>query len=83
MIYKNIFKHFSSGEFDQTPYSFHHNAYMHGGGGRFRPPPPKPAKNCIGWVEKRDKKLRKGENQEKIGKIRLKIEKRGKSSNLA
>ena len=35
--------------------------------------PPKPAKKCIGWVEKREK----GKNQAKIGKIRLKIE-RGK-----
>ena len=50
-------------------------------------PPPQAGEKCIGWVEKREKKERKGENQAKIGKIRLKIEKRGenrrKSSNLA
>ena len=43
-------------------------------GGGVRRPPPKPAKKCIGWVEKREKKERKGENQAKVGKIRLKID---------
>ena len=54
--------------------------------GGFRPPP-QAGEKCIGGVEKREKKERKGENQAKIGQIRLKIEKEGenrrKSSNLA
>ena len=50
---------------------------MHKGGWGFRPT--KPAKKCIGWVEKRSKE-KKGKNQAKIGKIRLKITKRGGKS---
>ena len=48
---------------------------MHKGGGG-SDPPPQAGEKCKGWVEKREKKERKGENQAKIGKIRLKIEKR-------
>ena len=50
-------------------------SYMHNGGGvgGVSTPPPKPAKKCIWWVKR--KKERKGENQAKIGEIRLKIEK--------
>ena len=50
-----------------------------GGGGST--PTPKPAKKCIGWVEKREKKERKGgKRRQKIGKLRLKIAKRGGKS---
>ena len=56
------------------------------GGGGFRPPP-QAGEKCTGWVEKREKNERKWENQAKIGKIRLKIEKtggkRGKRPNMA
>ena len=46
------------------------------GVGGFRPSP-QAGEKCTGWVEKIEKKERKGENQAKIGKIRLKIEKEG------
>ena len=50
---------------------------MHKGGG-FRPPP-QAGKKCIGWVEKREKKERKGDNQaKKQEKLGYKQKKEGK-----
>ena len=43
-----------------------------GVGGGFDPPP-QAGEKCIGWVEKREKKERRGKIRQKIGKIRLKI----------
>ena len=51
---------------------------MHRGVGGFDPPP-KPAKKCIGWVEKTEKGKKRGKVRQKIGKIILKIEKRGEN----